>query len=244
MRRLNLPEPTAMVIDWNVIEYISNHVQDHKRQQYLKVMANIAPVGRTLKRRGKADSVHCPLCNMEESNIHIWMCPHLSLKEIRGQGLDKLFTVLQTGPRPFQTFLMTQLYTVCGNNASVGHEEHTNGVWRQALEKQQNFSVWASVWGFYHVSVTQLLGEFFANTRIDATRWISKSVLHIWTIYDEMWNFRNTVRHETGQETDANAHSIADREIMELRNKAPAMQFLMVPERSENFYPNSRFLEK
>jgi hypothetical protein len=126
---------------------------------------------------------------------------------------------------------MIQFYTVCGNNAPVGHEEYTNGAWRQALEKQQNFSVWASVWGFYHVSVTQLLGEFFANTRIDATRWISKCVLYIWTIYDEMWNFRNTVRHEIGQETDATAHSIADRDIMELRNKAPAMRFLMIPER-------------
>jgi hypothetical protein len=73
-------------------------------------MADIAPVGTTLYRRRQEVSVHCPLCQQEETNTHIWTCPHEGIRTIFMWGYEKIFHMLYKGPQTILTLFQHTFY--------------------------------------------------------------------------------------------------------------------------------------
>jgi len=185
-------------VNWEVIESISKGTADYKRQRYLKVMANIAPVGTTLYRRGEVASAHCPLCQEEESSSHIWACKHEGIEYITQRGFNEVLAMLVSGPPEFNTFFSSQLMHMRRQDITLVQNIDMSDIWQQALDQQKQMGISACMWGFYLTNVTGLGDEHFKGTRNKASRWLARITLKLWSIYDEMWSHRNEVKFEKG----------------------------------------------
>lgn len=231
LQRLHLPAQLDQDIEWDILRGISTKVTHSKRQRYIKVMANLAPVGTKLYRRGVSASSHCPLCQGEEDNMHIWSCMHEEIGEIFRKGCDKVAAILFQGPDPFRKYMMT---VMCNMRSNLRELEEVavnlEPKWHRAITSQIQLGVNAGMWGFYHSLVVQLVEDFFQETRIIAKNWIAKITVKIWEIYDEMWMLRNSIKHGKGNELDSLSHAIADKEIETLFNEAPPQRLLRISE--------------
>lgn len=233
LQRLHLPAHYCDNIAWDILGKISSKLTYSKRQRYIKVMANIAPVGTTLYRRGAVSSPHCPLCQQcEEDNMHIWRCSQDHIVKIFDTGCASLALILFQGPDPFRSYMMTLIMNM-RSNARFVSDENTNDIstWQQALQLKTQLGINSVMWGFFHTEVVKLVEAFFEDTRIVAKHWLSKVTLILWSIYDEMWYYRNSVKHEKGRDSDPLTHEMVDQEISNLFNAAPPLRFLMVSER-------------
>jgi len=232
MQRLRIPIQLDNSIEWDILRVLSTRVSHSKRQRYIKVMANLAPVGTTLYRRGVTASSHCPLCQREEDNMHTWSCTHEDIGAIFEKGCEEVATILFQGPDPLREYVMTLISNMRANTQmSEDIMLNLEPQWQKALKFQIQLGSNAVMWGFYHSSVVQLVEEFFQDTRIIAKNWIVKITVKLWEIYDDMWKLRNSIKHGNGNEFDILSHTIADKEIETLLMEAPPQRFLRISER-------------
>jgi hypothetical protein len=141
-------------------------------------MADIAPVGKVLFRRGNAPTPTCPLCNNAETNVHLWQCGNSEIGEIFESGYESIEAMLSIGPLPFKHYILRQMRILREGIMNNRHaEEMDDYAGQQALLQQSKFGVIAGIWGFYHIKVVNLLNEHFGNTRISSVHWVAKIIL-------------------------------------------------------------------
>lgn len=230
VQKLGILPHMVEAIDWDILSIVSKTLQEHKRQRYVKVMADIAPVGKILVRRGCEKSSHCPLCQCEEDNLHIWKCQHEQIQDIFSQGLQEVNRLLVNGPGFFSTYLRLLLMDLrIPTELNRNHETENRGC--EHITSQMQLGVWATLWGVYHKDLVSSIEEFFNGTRRSGKIWLARVVIKLWEVYDEMWKLRNRTKHDKENSKDIRTHEILNQEIKDLFDKAPAQRFLMVSER-------------
>jgi hypothetical protein len=206
-------------------------VPEYKRQRYIKVMADVAPVGKTLCIRGVDASLHCPLCGCEENNTHIWQCLDEHIKDILAQGMKEVQNWLAKGPWFFHNFFMEQVKDFGIDFEAINPEQELNEQQQTAVTNQTQLGIWATMWGIYDKETVRSIEHCFEGTRTVGKSWLAKLIIKLWEIYDQMWNYRNLVRHDMGKEKDKVTHEKANQEIRALVGKVPEHRFLMPAER-------------
>jgi hypothetical protein len=231
IKKLRINSASEDCIDWSILSTVSKLVPEYKRQRYIKVMADVAPVGKTLCIRGVDASLHCPLCGCEENNTHIWQCLDEHIKDILAQGMKEVQNWLAKGPWFFHNFFMEQVKDFGIDFEAINPEQELNEQQQTAVTNQTQLGIWATMWGIYDKETVRSIEHCFEGTRTVGKSWLAKLIIKLWEIYDQMWNYRNLVRHDKGKEKDKVTHEKANQEIRALVGKVPEHRFLMPAER-------------
>jgi hypothetical protein len=215
-KKLRINPAMTQYIWWDVISAVGNNLPIHKRQRYIKIMSNIAPVGSILHQRDEANPASCPLCGLRETNTHLWTCQNDEIRKIYEEEMIKINAWVNTGPVSFGKFLTETLYQI-----RSGHE----------LNDQQQIQIphIGTLWGFYHCSWIPIFNEYNKNSRISPTFWLATLTIKLWSLWDTLWEYRNEFKHRP-QGTKEEQEQL-DKQIEEIYERIPDLRMLTPTER-------------
>jgi len=184
-------------------------------------MADIAPVGKQLTRRNFEQISNCPLCQQEETVLHIWECQDATLSGIYNQHLQTIRGWLLKGPEELKVFALDRLECIRRHGVD---NPRTNINENSLYEQQLQLGTSSFLWGFFHVSWKPLLARFFLSKKQSPTRWLASLTLKFWDLWDIMWDHRNQVKHQP--EGTNHENTTVDNEVIEIYQQQPPLQFL------------------
>jgi hypothetical protein len=196
-------------------------------------MADVAPVGTMLRKRNQTASAACPVCGHEETSKHLWTCVDEGMNDLYTRMVEPVYIWLRQGPEDVYVFADRILRYLRGASLEEGTDYYT--YISDSLDCQQQLGIFAFLWGFHVKRLVEYVNNFFANQKRSGSKWLAILVTRLWSLYDELWMYRNKRMNEherdTGTGEDA---SILDKEIEEMYHKRPNERLLKQAER--NFF--------
>jgi hypothetical protein len=239
-RKLHLGAATTQYIWWDVLTYISNMCPDSKLQRYIKIMANIAPVGTQLHLRDPKETNTCPLCGVEESNYHLWQCSSTIIQDALEASQSQIEVYLKRGPDSFAACIKA-MYTQLRQRERC-EEERCDALSYGTGASQMSLGLISFVWGFFHISWKDILALHFKSTRNSPPKWLASLVLIFWNTWDQLWDLRNEAKHDhTGCSSDKKA---IDDSIKHIYDRIPPMRMLNPTEQSFFRLPKNERLRR
>jgi ribonuclease HI len=185
-------------IEWDIQHTVLNSYDVNDQRRILKFCHGWLPTNKRLHREGLAPSARCPLCNhLEETNLHLLVCPHQSQQKIR----DDLYFYLQKdihnmGNGELNNIIEIALQDSVENQAWTPDINNTSNNLRDYVI-DQNCIGWNQLYnGRIAKSLVHTMDEHFNNLgangfQYSGKRWTKMLIRNIWNTVLKLWKNRN-----------------------------------------------------
>jgi hypothetical protein len=148
----------------------------------------------------------CPVCGGEENNIHVWSCKGHGMYDIYQTKILEVYSWMTQGPPILHDFVIHLLALVRGDMPSHVLPE---GPYASVLQDQLNLGIFSFLWGYHTTDIVSMTEEFFKESRKSGAKWLAILVLRLWTVYEQLWAYRNRCKHDEAYTSSNNGQELA-----------------------------------